>query len=289
KHLIHCRILGYLFHHFPVRDIKPFVRGIITTNSQQDKLLQLGEFYYDFFIRSCTSSSNEGQLPSFLSSLSPHSSGNVTKLIECMLQEAPQDHRTAKTHALVRANFQCPVTKVYDWDAVMCNKEMKMKIMCEGVEGGFTQCVHIFPEFTNANITPDSTEVTYAASAWGALECFGYLGLWKELNGPNIHRLENIVTMEKSLRVHFGWLWILEPNKYKLRGICDWLISQYPKYPNLPLYSCCCAKIAHVFSAGRYIEKIFGCMEDARALSEDGGSAELLQEATLSSMHAIPV
>ncbi|KAI6006680.1 hypothetical protein F5J12DRAFT_721054 [Pisolithus orientalis] len=221
KHLTHCRILGYLFHHFPVRDIKPFVRGIITTNSQQDKLLQLGEIYYDFFIRSCTSSvaftrgmlkSNEGQLPSFSSFLSPHSPGNVTKLIECMLQEAPQDHRTATKTCF----FQCPVTKVYDWDAAMCNREMEMKIMCEGAEGGFTQCVHIFPEFTNANITPDSTEinfslnhVTYAASVWGALECFGYLGLWKELNGPNMHRLENIVTMEKSLRVRFDRLWIL--------------------------------------------------------------------------------
>ncbi|KAI6006681.1 hypothetical protein F5J12DRAFT_720836, partial [Pisolithus orientalis] len=48
-----------------------------------------------------------------------------------------------------------------------------------------------------------------------------------------------------------------------------------------------CDILAHVFSAGRYIEKIFECMEDAHALSEDGGSAELLQEATLSSMHAI--
>ncbi|KAI6028835.1 hypothetical protein F5J12DRAFT_961323, partial [Pisolithus orientalis] len=316
KDLIHCRILGYLFHYFPARDIKPFVREIVTTNDQPRELLQLGEFYYDFFIRSFKS--NEGQSPPSSSPLSPHPSDNVAKLIECILQEAPQDHRTAKKHALVRDSFQCPVTKVYDWDAVMCSEEMEMKITREGAEGGFTQCVHIFPEFTNANITPDSTEVgsllnraTYAASVWGVLDRFGYSALREELNGPNIHRLENVVTMEESLRIHFDRLWIWftateEPNTYKLEGIRDWLISRYPKYvtfstpdpKNLPLPSptylsihAACAKIAHVSGAGRYIEKIFRCMEGTRALSEDGdgGSAELLHEAILSSMQAVPV
>ncbi|KAI6028832.1 hypothetical protein F5J12DRAFT_889345 [Pisolithus orientalis] len=293
KDLIHCRILGYLFHYFPARDIKPFVREIVTTNGRPRELLQLGEFYYDFFIRSFKS--NEGKSPPSSSPLSPHPSDNVAQLIECILQEAPQDRRTAKKHALVRDSFQCPVTKVYDWDAVMCSEEMEMKITCEGAEGGFTQCVHIFLEFTNANITPDSTEfwATYAASVWGVLDRFGYSALREELNGPNIHRLENIVTMEKSLRIHFDRLWIWftateEPNTYKLEEIRDWLISRYPNPTYLSIHAAC-AKIAHVSGAGRYIEKIFRCMADVRALSEGGGSAELLDEAILSSMHAIPV
>lgn len=76
KDLMHCRILGYLFHYFLTRDIKLFVREIVTTNGQPNKLLELGEFYCDFFIRSCTSpvastrgilndsvKSNEGQSP----------------------------------------------------------------------------------------------------------------------------------------------------------------------------------------------------------------------------------
>ena len=53
---------------------------------------------------------------------------------------------------------------------------------------------------------------------------------------------------------------------------------------NLPLPSpeylkihAACAKIAHMSGAGEYIDQILEELEDAKVLSEDGASAELLK------------
>ena len=96
-----------------------------------------------------------------------------------MLEEAPQDHRTAKKHvrinpfgfliyywahlgpkqALVRDGFQCVVTKVYDTHAVVANKELQEIVKTTGALARHTYCAHIFPESTNANITSSSDKV----------------------------------------------------------------------------------------------------------------------------------
>ncbi|KAI6033302.1 hypothetical protein EDC04DRAFT_2213793 [Pisolithus marmoratus] len=112
KEMIHCRIVGYLFHHFPARDIEPFVRAIIAVSGQPKDLLTLGECYYDFFVRLLKAA--EGSTPTALSHPSPPSFDGLTEMIESMLQAPPQSHQTAKKHALVRDGFRCAVTKVYD-------------------------------------------------------------------------------------------------------------------------------------------------------------------------------
>jgi hypothetical protein len=43
----------------------------------------------------------------------------------------------------------------------------------------------------------------YAAKMWNIIELFGYKNLPKELNGVNIHRLENILTLEPGLHSCF--------------------------------------------------------------------------------------
>ncbi|KAI6162724.1 hypothetical protein EDD17DRAFT_1574516 [Pisolithus thermaeus] len=298
--MIYCRILGYLFHHFPALNIMPFVREIVTINGQRQDLLRLGECYYNFFVR--LFKANEGSTPVTSSYPSRRSFDRLADMIENMLQEAPQSPQTAKKRALVRDGFQCAVTKIYDWKSILNNKELEMKVMSEAGRTGSTHCTHIFPESTDANITAGSDEARYATSLWAILDRFGYSALREEFNGSNINRLENVVTLEPSLHSFFDSLqvWFTEteePNRYKLEATHDIFLVQRPKYatfstPNpqrLPLPSptylaihAACAKVAHFSGAGEYIRKILRRMEDTRVLAEDGGSAELLHMAMLS-------
>ncbi|KAI6012252.1 hypothetical protein EDC04DRAFT_2905058 [Pisolithus marmoratus] len=291
KKMVHCRILGYLFHHFPARDIKSFVKEIR---------------FYEYLVQ--LFKANKGPTPTPSSHPSRRSFDNLAEMIESMLQEAPRNHQTAKKHALARDGFRCAVTKLYDWNSVRVN-ELKIKVKREGAQPGTTQCAHIFPGSTNANITPGSDKTKYASSVWVVLDRFGYSSLQEELNGPNIHRLENVITMEPSLHHLFDSLQIwftetAEPDKYKLEAVDDCLISRSPKYvtfstpdpQRLPLPSptylaihAACAKVAHLSGAAEYIEKILRRMEDTCVLAEDGGSAELLHTAITSSMRLVSV
>ncbi|KAI6033300.1 hypothetical protein EDC04DRAFT_2213753 [Pisolithus marmoratus] len=290
KEMIHCRILGFLFHHFPARDIKPFVREILKCGHPQD-LLTLGEPFYGFLVQLLKA--NKGPTPAPSSHPSRPLFDNLTDMIENMLQEGPKNHQTAKKYALARDGFRCAVTKVYDFSAVCVNKELEMKVERDGAWVVTTQCAHIFPEPTTANTAAGSGQAKYDASIWAVLDCFGYSSLREELNRPNIHRLENIWFTETG-----------RPNEYKLEGVHAYVTSRYPTYvtfstpdpKKLPLPSptylairAAFAKVAHLSGAVEYIEKILRRLEGTLVLAEDGGSAELLHTAILSSMDIVSV
>ncbi|KAI6033301.1 hypothetical protein EDC04DRAFT_3115023 [Pisolithus marmoratus] len=296
KEMIHCRILGYLFHHFPARDIKPFVREIVASSQPQD-LLTLGELYYGFFVQLFKANKGPTPMPSVHSSR--RSFDNLADMVGSILQEAPKDHRTAKKHALARDGFRCAVTKAYDFRSFRANKELERKVKHERARVLVTHCAHILPESTNANVARSPNKAKHAASVWAVLDRFGYSSLREDLDGPNIHRLENVITMDPTLHFFFDMLeiWFTEtgrPNEYKLEGNHDYVISQYPTYvtfstpdpQRLPLPSptylaihAAFAKVAHLSGAGEYIDKILRRLEDALVLAEDGGSAELLHTA----------
>ncbi|KAI6028991.1 hypothetical protein EDC04DRAFT_2572705 [Pisolithus marmoratus] len=245
----------------------------------------------------------EGSTPTPSFHSSRPSFDNLTDVTESMLKEPPQDHQTAKNYALARDGFQCAVTKVYGSTAILASNELMMKVEREGEEAGPTHCAHIFPESINANIASGSEK--YATSVWAVLDCFGYSSLREELNDPNIHRLENIITME-PLHNKFERLQDLtsqgRPNEYRLEAIYDFFTVRYPKYvtfstpepKKLPLPSptylaihAACAKVAHLSGAAQYIADIFRHMEDILVLAGDGGSAELLHTAIISSMRIV--
>ncbi|KAI6033299.1 hypothetical protein EDC04DRAFT_2897936 [Pisolithus marmoratus] len=234
--------------------------------------------------------SNEVLTPSIsVDTLSPPSCNNLTDTINSVLQEPPQNYKTAKSmSALVRDGFQCVVTKVYD------NPPL------------WAICAHIFPESISANITSGSDLEMCAASVWAVLDCFGHHSLREELNGTNIHRLENVMTLDPTVHNDFAtlkiWFTAMEPNQYRLEAVDNFYLYGCPasvtfstpnpeKYPlPNPTYlaiRAACAKVAHLSGAGEYIEKVFRRMEDTRVLAEDGGSSELLHEALLSSMHVV--
>lgn len=223
-----------------------------------------------------------------------------------MLGEAPQNYQTAKKLALARDGYQCVVTKSYDAPAAMRNSELREIVYREQGSVRITHCAHIFPEPITANSTSGLNMDNYTASVWAVLDCLGYQHLREELNGSNIHRLENVMTMDLTTHLLFDslWIWLSEtsiPNTYRLEASTSVLLNHRPEYvtftttdPKYPLPSpnylaihAACAKVAHLSGAAKYIAEVLSCMEDTCVLAEDGGSAELLHEAILSSMQAI--
>ncbi|KAI5999981.1 hypothetical protein EDD15DRAFT_2362512 [Pisolithus albus] len=302
--MIHCRILGYLFHHFPSRDIEHFVGKIAATGGQPEELLKLGEGFYAYFVKLLMS--NKETTPVTSSHSSRRSVENLVDKILDELKEAPQNHETAKKLALIRDGFQCVVTKVYDRNIVMDNKPLQ-EITMAGAPVGSTQCAHIFPESINPNNASDSNKEDYAATVWAVLDCFGYPNLRQELDGTSIHRLENVMTMDVTLHALFDMLLIYltateVPNRYRLEGVKDWCVANRPEYatfstpdpekyplPN-PAYlaiHAACVKVAHLSGATEHIEEVLRRLEDTFVLAEDGGSSEILYTAILSSMHVV--
>ncbi|KAI6156292.1 hypothetical protein EDD17DRAFT_1704602 [Pisolithus thermaeus] len=304
KAMICCRILGYLFHHFPSRDIKPFVREIVTTGGQPEELLKLGKRFYAYFVKLFMSYKRITPAPS--SHPSRWSVDNLVEKIKTELNGAPQNHKTAKKLALIRDGFQCVVTKVYDDRIASSNKTLEQAVI-DGAPKGITQCAHIFPESINNKIESGSNKENYAATVWAVLDRLGYRNPRQDLDGASIHRLDNVMTMEVSVHDDFDRLKIYftateVPNRYKLEAVRDYFLANRPRYvtfstpdaekyplPN-PTYlaiHATCAKVAHLPGAAEHIEEVLERMEDTRVLAEDGGSSEVLYTAILSSMHAV--
>ncbi|KAI5999985.1 hypothetical protein EDD15DRAFT_2362515 [Pisolithus albus] len=304
KAMIHCRILGYLFHHFPSRDIEHFVGKIASTGGQPEELLKLGERFYAYFVKLLMSNKETTPVPS--SHSSRLSVDNPVDKIGDELKEVPQNHETAKKLALIRDGFRCVVTKVYDTHMAWSDRTLRQAVT-DGAPVAITQCAHIFPESINPNTASDSNREDYAATVWAVLDCFGYPNLRQELDGAGIHRLENVMTMDVTTHQFFDTLKIYftpteVPNRYRLEGVHEYYLANRPEFvtfstpdpdkyplPN-PTYlaiHATCAKVAHLSGAAEHIEEVFRRMEDTLALAEDGGSSEILYTAILSSMHAV--
>jgi hypothetical protein len=104
-----------------------------------------------------------------------------------------------------------------------------------------TNAAHIFPESTNAGISEDAKvrycvelyivflmprfylfKREYASSVWDIMERFGQSGFRDELDGPKIHRLTNILTLEHHLHTLFNKLSLwLEADDVRHDATCD--------------------------------------------------------------------
>lgn len=151
------------------------------------------------------------------------------------------------------------------------------------------------------------------------MDRFGYRQIPFDLNGNNIHCLENVLTLDIGIHSLFdelklwfeptvsNWLFDVESRlDWKLQGILDTYKlgapnSRYilPHYmttvtftsrdpEKLPLPSpeylaihAACARVAHLSGAGEHIDKVLRELEDNKVLSKDGASAEALEHALL--------
>ncbi|KAG5635286.1 hypothetical protein H0H81_011824 [Sphagnurus paluster] len=295
--MIYVRILGYLIHHVVTDEgMKAVVYEITSCVTDRD-LLEVGKMYFNHYIRGFRAS--KGRIPTPSNHASRPSFDKITDMIKKTLEEAPPSHATAKKHALIRDGYRCVVTGKYDRSSVDQIKELEDMLRANpSLKTEETQCAHIFAESTNSSITPGSA-LDYAATMWGVVVAFGYKNLPHELNGPKIHRLENVMTAVPGFHNLFDELGIWftptdEENKYRLEGANDVHLRDYPEFVTFqtpdpvkfpvpsPIYlaiHATCAKVAHLSGAAACIDKFYRDMEDSTTLDPDGGSADILEHA----------
>ncbi|KAH9925376.1 uncharacterized protein BXZ73DRAFT_49977, partial [Epithele typhae] len=197
------------------------------------------------------------------------------------LAPTPQNHSTAKKHALFRDGCRCMLTGKYDVDLM---KQYPDKFPFELITS--TRCVHIIPEQTLILLADG-----LAKGFWAVLARFGYPTAWIELNGRNCHRLCNLLTLSLNAHEEMGTLdlWFESTstlNTYDvkthpplLRKAYDWPAQgglDLPDPDYLALHAACC-KIAHMAGAAKAVKDsiIYG-PESYCVLAQDGSSADLL-------------
>ncbi|KAG2012322.1 hypothetical protein CC2G_012350 [Coprinopsis cinerea AmutBmut pab1-1] len=293
--LVLCRILGYLLHHAPTDKARASVaEGIIACNGDDGKLLEFGEGFLSF-IRLLHSNTAKTRTP-------PGDRFNRDLRVEDAKGSSvqPKDHWSAKKYALKRDRYRCMITGAFD--GMACEQFPEILAELKDSPSGrwaVTQCSHIFAGVMNPDADVDKSN--WSASVSTILEKFGYTSILDELQGPNVHRLENVMTLDPNIQgaFHMLRLWFApsrdpnaEPNTYELEASEPFIIKHFPKIvrfqssdpENLPLPSpryleihAAFARIAHFSGATDYIDRIMRDLEDKTVLANDGSSGELLK------------
>ncbi|EAU81019.1 hypothetical protein CC1G_13484 [Coprinopsis cinerea okayama7 len=266
RNLVLCRILGYLLHHTPTDKARASVaEGIIACNGDDGKLLEFGEAFLSF-IRFLHSNTAKTRTP-------PGDRFNRDLRVEDAKGSSvqPKDHWSAKKYALKRDGYRCMITGAFD--AMACDQFPEILAELKDSPSGrwaVTQCSHIFAGVMNRDTDVDKSN--WSASVSTILEKFGYTCILDELQGPNVHRLENVMTLDPNIQgaFHMLRLWFApsvspppllisppprllifqrdpnaEPNTYELEAPEPFIIKHFPKIvrfqssdpENLPLPS----------------------------------------------------
>ncbi|KAF9477024.1 hypothetical protein BDN70DRAFT_995249 [Pholiota conissans] len=190
---------------------------------------------------------------------------SATEMINDTLDDVqPQSHITAKK-ALAHDGYRCVVSKKFDANSLKLISELgDMMDSDPRNERTYTEC---------------SDKRRYAASAWAR---FVYKSLPEDLNGANIHRLENVMTLDASLHGDFDklgfWFVQLTPSQG-----CHTFTTLDPEKltvlsPEYLAIHAPCAKVAHLSGAAEYIDKFYRDVEDAiSTFNVDGSSADVLE------------
>lgn len=283
-----------------IRYIATMIDEVLSCTNREQFLL-LGEMYYSHFVRAFRS--NKVRIPTPSSHASRPSFDRLADMVKAAMEETPSSHGSAKRKALVRDGFRCVVTGRYDHATYRQSEEIRVEADAKNASIMPTECAHILDESTNFNIKSKPDKEEYASTVWTIMKRFGYESLPEELNGPLIHRLENVMTLSQDIHYMFDHLelWFAEMPKlhcYKLEAveIFQRVLSTLPEYVTfttpdkdklplpspsyLKLHAACC-RIAHLSGAAEYVEKFYRDMEDTQVLAHDGSAAKLLEEALL--------
>ncbi|TFK82705.1 hypothetical protein K466DRAFT_556152 [Polyporus arcularius HHB13444] len=291
KHLIDIRTLGYLFLHPTIDQDRLAVRNEIVSCQNQpnphETLYELGALYIDHVLTLFRKPDDE-----YSSRSDPPSRAAFDRLLKAVMENrAPslEDHSAAKAQALLRDDHRCMVTGVLDLDSFLQDPSLQVEESPVQVRG--TRCCHIFPEFLGNNEHPETARIF-----WATLKRFGYTGLEDQLRGVNIHRLENVLTLEHNVRVFMDkmllWFEEVQDKEHFYRIEVAPRVQQVAHFPQevqfvahhhlalpnpeyLRIHAACC-RVAHLSGAAEYLDDIYRRMERQPVLSEGGESADVL-------------
>ncbi|OSD07639.1 hypothetical protein PYCCODRAFT_1422286 [Trametes coccinea BRFM310] len=258
--VVYARLVGYLMLYPPSDIARTTLTREVASCNDPDKsdpiqaLYELGETYTNHIITLFKSA--RGTTPSPAS----HSSGYACDLLgaNCpqTLQLAPRDHASAKQSALARDNFRCMVSGKVDDISERAGFTQRLPNEMFTI----TQCCHIFPDGLGDILQSRAGCAEYAnSSLWTFLDRLGYRDVCEELMRPtvgtNLHRLENILTLESYAHLLFGRL--------------DLWFEAMEGQPNLYRLHAACCRIVHMSGAADYFDPISREMEEIGVLAED--------------------
>ncbi|TFK83085.1 hypothetical protein K466DRAFT_590014 [Polyporus arcularius HHB13444] len=290
--VICARIVGWLLLH-PFGDTPaPFVLEFVNMwGDFNAKVYELGELYMQYVIPLF-----KQHKPASLTFSSPPTRSSFERLRNAIDQQvvpSPRDHKHAKAQALIRDRYRCKLSNRLDSASFGAGL---VEMTPQDTETFATHCAHIFPESLGFLEGRDpEAKKNYLVTAYTMLNKFGCTNIQQELTGVNIHRLENVMTLEVNVHYHFDkllvWLEAVEGRPHTYR-----IVTQKPYFGNFPdevtftsphahlpqpsprylrVHAACC-RIAHMSGAAEYIDKIYRDEEELGVLSEDGTSAPVL-------------
>ncbi|THH03489.1 hypothetical protein EW146_g10433 [Bondarzewia mesenterica] len=298
KRLMCARFLGYMVLEAPAVRGRDNFSNEIKSCANEEALKKLAMLYINHFVavraaKGTPTPSTHPSRPSF---------DNSEKTLKYLLEEAPQNHTTAKAKALIRDGYRCVLTGSYDVTCCDTMPTIGELVTTNDLPITATDAAYIFPESTNVEISGENkgaAKYDFAASVWAVMERFGQVLVAEELNGSAIHRLENVMTMDKTKYFFFDSLrlWLestvrripdrVNSTKLGLRlDIPEFVTFTTPDPVNLPLPSpkylhlhATCARVAHLSGGAEHIETVFRDMEELPVLMKDGSSADVLSYA----------
>jgi len=294
--LVRARIVGYSMLETTSDAGRDFLAREINSCGNDDEFEHLAALYINHYIRCFRAA--KGRTPTPSTHSSRPSFDDTQETIKYLLEEAPQT--TVKQKALIRDGYRCMLTGAFDIVSVKRKPHIRPANVPSSVAP--TQAAHIFSESTNvgiSSINQDGAKHEHAANVWAVLARSGNTLVFDKLNGANVHRLENVMTLCVNEHSYFNGLelWLEStntPHTYTpkstdpiyLENIPTTVTFTTPDPEQLPLPSpdylrlhAAAARVAHLSGAGEYIDKMLRDMEETRVLSTDGSSALLLTAA----------
>ncbi|KAG8929474.1 hypothetical protein FRC02_005533 [Tulasnella sp. 418] len=293
--LVCARFLGYVILEAPTTTGQENFAREVTSCQDGATLCKLAKFYIDHFVRCFRAAKGRTPIPS--EHPSRPSFDDIQETLAYLLREPTRNHQTAKSMALIRDGYRCIVSGRYDFRSIMRFPTVRAARESSGAAIASLKAAHIIGESINAGISTihdESTTRHYASTVWAVLDCFGGV-FFEELNGADVHRLENVMTMDPIVHDFFDsldlWLEATEtPNCYRLNASDATILLDLPATitftstdPRLALPSprylgihAACARVAHLSAAGKYVEDMFRDLEELPVLASDGTSADAL-------------
>ncbi|KAG1843882.1 hypothetical protein F4604DRAFT_1596562 [Suillus subluteus] len=306
--LICAHILGYMLVYAPSDAGRCNITKDIGKCADDEKLLQLAQLIYDYFIGLFKAAKSQTPESSFYTS-GPLFDTNEAAIAHIM-KESPMDQRTAKVHALVRDNFRCVVTGAVDFTACHYQRQLVAEVLDKKLSSFATKAAYIFPASANKGISSqDSLKHEYVVNAQTIGDHLAGYDVRQELDGIKIHCLEDILTLAVHVHAMFDRfdLWFEEmvdmQHTYRVCGYPpsiqlfpptvtfttdDPLHLPLPSPHYLGIHAACC-KVAWLSGAKDYIEETFGDIEEMQAMTSDGSSAEALHCALIHALQGEPV
>ncbi|KAH6904805.1 hypothetical protein BKA70DRAFT_1295150 [Coprinopsis sp. MPI-PUGE-AT-0042] len=298
---IHARILGYLLlYALDPRGRTWVAEEIIRCGGETPKLHELAQVYQDHFFPAFLQHRKRIPAPSPHPSNPDHDQDSVQFF--SAIVPPPTSHQAAKQAALRRDNFRCILTRHNDHLHVQECRQQGLPIP-QG-PSGITNSAHIFPPFLNdipALDEPDPNHKReWSGTVWTIMKNFGGLVVLNELDGAQMHRLGNILTLHTAYHGLFDALSLwLEPDPAYNDDIHFIVHSHEPSFlfqgvdrhitfanaehgtnhelPNprfLKIHAAAC-RIAHLSGAAEVMERWDNedGDSDTRVLASDGGSS----------------